>query len=76
MSSIFSYLLQTRRSRRQKLTYLSYSLSTPQVDVFMQQMLKRQSPYYTTKHVMVMMGQRFGYHDAAVWFANVDKLIS
>ncbi|KAJ8705046.1 hypothetical protein PYW08_012366 [Mythimna loreyi] len=53
----------------------TFSNVEERVESFMQQMLKRQSPYYTTKNVMVMMGQRYGYFDAGVWFANVDKLI-
>ncbi|XP_075991383.1 lysosomal alpha-mannosidase-like [Anticarsia gemmatalis] len=42
---------------------------------FVKQVQRRQAPYYTSKHVMVIMGTRFGYHDAKHWFANTDKLI-
>ncbi|XP_063836054.1 lysosomal alpha-mannosidase-like [Ostrinia nubilalis] len=45
------------------------------VNVFLQSVQFRQAPYYTTRNVMVMMGQRWGYYDASVWFANIDKLI-
>ncbi|XP_028032101.1 lysosomal alpha-mannosidase-like [Bombyx mandarina] len=46
------------------------------VDLFIKSILHRQAPYYSTRNVMVMMGQRFGYYDASIWFANVDKLIN
>ncbi|XP_026747566.1 lysosomal alpha-mannosidase-like [Trichoplusia ni] len=46
------------------------------INLFIKHMNQRQAPYYTTRNVMVIMGQRLGYHDAPVWFANVDKLIS
>ncbi|XP_053622744.1 lysosomal alpha-mannosidase-like [Plodia interpunctella] len=35
----------------------------------------RQGPYYTTRNIMIVMGQRFGYFDAGAWFSNIDKLI-
>ncbi|CAG4969461.1 unnamed protein product [Colias eurytheme] len=45
------------------------------VDVFIEQIRYRQSPFYTTNHIMVMMGQMFGYHSAKMWFENIDVLI-
>ncbi|CAH0404172.1 unnamed protein product [Chilo suppressalis] len=45
------------------------------VDEFVRLSQIRQAPYYTTKHIMVVMGMRDGYHDASVWFSNIDKLI-
>lgn len=46
-----------------------------QIEQFVSLIKHRQAPHYTTKHVMVMMGQRHGYFDAKLWFDNVDKLI-
>ncbi|CAD0207116.1 unnamed protein product [Chrysodeixis includens] len=46
------------------------------VNLFIKHMNQRQAPYYTTRNVLVIMGQRLGYHDAPIWFANIDKLIS
>ncbi|XP_072947020.1 lysosomal alpha-mannosidase-like [Epargyreus clarus] len=45
-------------------------------NLFLESVLHRQAPHYTTQNIMVMMGHRFGYHDAALWFTNVDKLIN
>ncbi|KAM3955078.1 lysosomal alpha-mannosidase [Aphomia sociella] len=45
------------------------------LDVFFKNVLHRQAPYYSTNNLMMMMGQRLGYYDASVWFANIDKLI-
>jgi hypothetical protein len=47
-----------------------------QVEEFRKAAQFRQAPYYTTQNVLVMMGQRDGYHDASVWFGNIDKLLS
>ncbi|CAG9790669.1 unnamed protein product [Diatraea saccharalis] len=45
------------------------------VDEFVRISQVRQAPYYSTKHIMVVMGMRDGYHDASVWFRNIDKLV-
>ncbi|KAJ0184385.1 hypothetical protein K1T71_000808 [Dendrolimus kikuchii] len=45
------------------------------VKIFIESMLHRQSPNYITKNVMVIMGSRFAYHDAGVWFRNIEQLI-
>ncbi|KAL0858611.1 hypothetical protein ABMA27_012445 [Loxostege sticticalis] len=46
------------------------------VNLFIKSVKYRQAPYYTTNNVMVIMGQRWGYYDASIWFANIDKLMT
>ncbi|CAB3252235.1 unnamed protein product [Arctia plantaginis] len=45
------------------------------IQAFKKQILEHQSPFYTTNNVMVVMGQKMGYHDAKIWFTNIDTLI-
>ncbi|KAL4717575.1 hypothetical protein ACJJTC_000724, partial [Scirpophaga incertulas] len=45
------------------------------IEEFAKSMNYRQAPHYKTRNVMVMMGQRYGYYDASIWFQNVDNLI-
>ncbi|PZC70927.1 hypothetical protein B5X24_HaOG214601 [Helicoverpa armigera] len=54
----------------------TFSNVEERVKVFLHQITQRQSPYYTTRNVMVVMGTRLGYHDANTWFDNIDKLIA
>ncbi|CAH0698345.1 unnamed protein product [Spodoptera exigua] len=54
----------------------TFSNVEERVKEFLSQIHQRQSPYYTTKNVMVVMGARYAYHDAPIWFANIDKLIA
>ncbi|CAK1553218.1 unnamed protein product [Leptosia nina] len=43
-------------------------------DLFIDLMRDRQSPYYTTNHILVIMGGYFGYFAARQWFKNIDAL--
>ncbi|CAH0730852.1 unnamed protein product, partial [Brenthis ino] len=44
-------------------------------NVFIDAIRYRQAPYYNTRQVMVVLGQRMGYFNARIWYENIDKLI-
>ncbi|CAH2083586.1 unnamed protein product [Euphydryas editha] len=52
-----------------------FSNINERVDLFIDSIVHRQAPSYSTNQVLVVMGQRMGYFNAKIWFDNIDKLI-